>query len=450
MATGAPSELPPLRGRWRRRLAYAACGLAILVGAGIVLGLAVEHRRGIDWSAGQRHTLSEASRKVLQAIEGPIEVTAYLPKQHAGRERAQELVARYQRLRPDIRLHFVAPEDASQMMREENLREGEMSIAITGSPRREFIKAYTEREFSNALARLTRHEAQWVAFVTGHGERSPVRDANFDVSDWAAVLAKRGLKAQEINLATQGTVPDNTSLLVLASPQLDLLPGEVAAIEAYVARGGALLWLLEPDTPAGLDPLARALGIVRAPATIVDPATARLGLDNAAIAVVTAFDEAAAVARFDATVLLPYAVPLSTVGDTAWEATRLFATSDDAWGETGALAGSVERDAADLPGPQPLAWALTRAQQRAVVIGDGDFLSNTYVGNGGNRDLGVRLVEWLTRNDALIEVESKPAPDTVLELERWQTMVIAFGFLFVLPLAFTANGILLWWRRRRA
>ena len=28
--------------------------------------------------------------------------------------------------------------------------------------------------------------------------------------------------------------------------------------------------------------------------------------------------------------------------------------------------------------------------------------------------------------------------------------VIAFGFLFVLPLAYGANGVLLWWRRRRA
>lgn len=439
---------PALTGLWRRRLVYALSGLAILVVAGLLLASAVAHRRGVDWSASGRHTLTAASREVLAAVTGPIEVTVWLPPQHAGRERAQELVARYQRVRKDIRLRFVAPAQAVDTMREENLREGEMAVAV--GPRREFIQAYTEREFSNALARLARAESQWIAFVTGHGERSPAREANFDLSDWATVLGKRGLKAQEINLAAHGAVPDNASLLVLASPQLEFLPGEIAAIEAWLARGGALLWLLEPTVPASLAPLAAQLGLTPSTATIVDPATARLGIDNAAVAVVTAFDDAAAVTRFEATVLLPYAAPLALSATPGWQATRLFATSAEAWGETDALDGAVARDAADLPGPLPLAYALTRQQQRVVLIGDGDFLSNTWLGNGGNRDLGLRLVEWLTRNDALIEVDAKPAPDTVLELTRWQTMVIAFGFLFVLPLAYGANGVLLWWRRRRA
>ena len=429
-------------------MAYASRALAILVVAGLLLAWVVEHRRGSDWSAGQRHTLSTASREVLAAIEGPIEVTAYLPKHHAGRERAEELVARYRRARPDLRLRFLAPDDAPETMREENLREGEMGIAV--GARREFIQVYSEREFTNALARLARREQQWVAFVSGHGERSPARNANFDFSDWAAVLGKRGLQAQEINLAAQGAVPDNTKLLVLASPQLELLPGEVAAIEAWVTRGGALLWLMEPNAPRSLAPLAAALGVTAEDATVIDPATARLGIDNAAIAVVTDFGDAAAVARFDATVLLPYAVPLRATPDAGWLVTTLFTTSVATWGETGPMTGSVERDDTDLPGPLVLGYALTRRDQRVIVVGDGDFLSNTYVGNGGNRDLGVRLVEWLTRNDALLDVDTKPAPDTVLELARWQTLVIGFGFLFVLPLAFLANGLLLWWRRRRS
>ncbi|MGE3774416.1 MAG: GldG family protein [Gammaproteobacteria bacterium] len=449
MATGARSDV---RGLWRRRLGYAGTGLAILVVTGWLLALAVEHRRGADWSSTQRHTLTAASREALKAIVGPIEVTVYLPQQHGGRERAQELVARYQRVREDIRLRFVAPADAVETMRAENLREGEMAIAIPGEhgERRELIQAYTEREFTNALARLARADEQWIVFVTGHGERSPARAANFDLSDWAKVLGKRGLKVQELNLAAQGVVPDNTRLLVLASPQLDLLPGEVAAIEAWLGRGGALLWLMEPALPPSLAPLARTLGITPLPATIVDPATTRLGIDNAAVAVVTAYDETPAVAGFSATVLLPYAVPLEAADDAGWQAARLFASGAEAWGETGTLAGSVARDDTDRAGPLSLAYALTRKMQRVIVIGDGDFLSNTWLGNGGNRDLGVRLVEWLTHNDALVDVASTPAPDTVLRLARWQTMVIAFGFLFVLPLAFAANGLWLWWRRRTA
>jgi len=272
MATAVPSELPAMRGLWWRRFAYAARGLAVLVVAGCLLATVTRNHQGVDWSSGGRHTLSPASLAALAAVDGPLAVTAYLPQRHAGRERAQELVARYQRHRAHITLRFVAPDEAPETMRADNLREGEMAIAA--GARREFIKVYSERDFTNALARLARRGEQWLAFVTGHGERSPSRSANFDVSDWTAVLAKRGLKTQELNLAAQGAIPDNTALLVIASPQLDYLPGEVALIEAWLARGGALLWLMEPDTPASLAPLATTLGIARDAVTIVDPATA--------------------------------------------------------------------------------------------------------------------------------------------------------------------------------
>jgi hypothetical protein len=430
------------------RLVHALRALAVLLVAGGLLATSVTHRRGVDWSGGGRHTLERASIEVLQAVPGPLEVSVYLPPRHAGRERARELVARYQRHRADLALRFVAPADAPTTMREENLREGEMAIAA--GERREFVKVYSEREFTNALARLARAETQWLAFVTGHGERSPARGANFDLSAFAEVLAKRGLKSQELNLAAQGAIPDNTSLLVIASPQLDYLDGEIAQIEDWLARGGALLWLLEPELPPRLAALAKRLGVTARAATVVDPATARLGIDNAAVAVVNSYTKAAPVAGFDANVLLPYATPLETRPVAGWRAEALFATGEDAWGETGPLDGGVEREAGDLAGPLTLAVALTRGRQRALFVGDGDFLSNTYLANAGNRDLGVRLVEWLSANDALVDIPSRPAPDTTLELEKPHIAAIGLAFLVLLPGASALNGLLLWWRRRRA
>ena len=431
-----------------QRTSHALRGLAVLAVAGGLLAAAVEHRRGVDWSGAGRHSLDAASVRMLAAVAGPVEVTVYLPARHAGRERARELVARYRRHRDDVTLRFVAPADAPTTMRDENLREGEMAIAAGG--RREFIKVYSEREFTNALARLARPGEQWLAFVTGHGERSPTRGANFDVSDWVAVLARRGLTARELNLAEQGAIPDNTTLLVIASPQLDYLPGEIALVEDYLARGGALLWLMEPEQPAGLAALARTLGIAGPRATVVDPATARLGIDNAAVAVVTQYADAPAVAGFDAAALLPYAAPLEASAPRGWTVQALFGTGDKAWGETGPLDAAVAHDAEDVKGPLTLAWALTRGRQRVIAVGDGDFLSNTWLANGGNRDLGVRLAEWASANDTLVDIETRPAPDTRLELGRWHTAVIGFGFLLALPGAFALNGLLLWWRRRRA
>ena len=83
------------------------------------------------------------------------------------------------------------------------------------------------------------------------------------------------------------------------------------------------------------------------------------------------------------------------------------------------------------------------------MIGDGDFLSNSFLGNGGNLELGMNLVNWLGSDDAYINVPVRTAPDQSLTLSRTAQIGIVFGFLVVLPVGLFASGIVIWWRRRK-
>ncbi|QKQ25769.1 hypothetical protein HUE57_05325 [Candidatus Reidiella endopervernicosa] len=87
--------------------------------------------------------------------------------------------------------------------------------------------------------------------------------------------------------------------------------------------------------------------------------------------------------------------------------------------------------------------------QRAIVIGDGDFLSNSYLGNGGNLDLGLAMVEWLSHDDALITIRSRTASDTTLELSNTAMAVIGVGFLLVVPVGLLGVGLGIWLKRRK-
>jgi ABC-type uncharacterized transport system involved in gliding motility auxiliary subunit len=84
-----------------------------------------------------------------------------------------------------------------------------------------------------------------------------------------------------------------------------------------------------------------------------------------------------------------------------------------------------------------------------VVVGDGDFLSNTYLGNAGNLDLGLNLITWLSHDDAFMDIRVRGAPDTTLVLERTTTAMIGLGFLIGLPLLLLVMGLIIWLRRRR-
>jgi ABC-type uncharacterized transport system involved in gliding motility auxiliary subunit len=87
--------------------------------------------------------------------------------------------------------------------------------------------------------------------------------------------------------------------------------------------------------------------------------------------------------------------------------------------------------------------------QRVVVVGSGSFLANQFLGNGGNLDLGVNMVNWLAGDESLITIQPRATKDADLQLSRTAMTLIAFGWLIVLPLALLAVGGTLWWRRRK-
>ncbi len=84
-----------------------------------------------------------------------------------------------------------------------------------------------------------------------------------------------------------------------------------------------------------------------------------------------------------------------------------------------------------------------------VVVGDGDFLSNAYLGNGGNLNLGMNIFNWLAHDDSFIAIPAKTAPDTSLNLSKIATGSIGLGFLIVLPLLLLGSGLVIWLKRRK-
>jgi len=447
---------PYSRRLWLKWQGYLSAVLIIAIG-GLAAYLSLRYERVYDWTAARRHTIAEASRAVLAGLDKPVLVSAYMAKSSPLREQARFLVERYQRVKPDVSLEFVDPDRDPERTRQAGIRfEGEMIVRY--GEREQHVDGITEEALTNALQSLARGGERWVAFVQGHGERDPQGQANHDLGQFAAQLSNRGFKVQPLLLAETAAVPDNTALLVIASPQSDWLAGEIGVVRDYLERGGNLLLLTEPGPQRGLDPLLEALGIGVLAGTIVDPTSQKLGLENAALALIANYPEHPATKGFNILTLFPYAAGLKAQAAERWQHAPLLETAAGAWAETGEMSGNVGFDAAtDTQGPLTVGLTVTRgkagasgpADQRVAVIGDGDFLSNTYLGNSGNLDLGLRLFTWLTGDDGLVAIPSRTAPDATLELSRAATLAVGFGFLFVLPLLLAAAGVRIWYRRRR-
>ena len=411
-----------------------------------------------DWSRAGRHSLSAASVSILEQMPDAIEISAYAREEPQLRELIRSFVSRYQRHKTDISLDFINPDAVPDEVRNLGIRvNGELVLRYRD--RLEHVRSESEQEFSNALQRLLRESDQWLAFIEGHGERSPLDQESYDISVWGQHLQSRGLSLQPFNLARFTTVPDNTSVLVIASPRTEFLPGEAGTIIEFLQAGGNLLWLTDPGYSDGLDPLRQYLGVAFAQGTIIDIAGQVIGIDDPTITLATRqlYTDHPAVNGFDQTTLFPHAAALQPDQDSGWQAVPLVTSSTHTWLERGSLQGQVGFDeATDALGPFNLALALERqapnansAIQRVVVIGDSDFITNAYIDNNGNLELGQRLVEWLLDDDSFIDIPARTAEDAQLELSSTMAIIIGVGLLIVIPAGLCTTGIVIWWRRRR-
>ena len=451
-------KLPPTQ--LRAHLASTGTALLILVLAALLAWLSVRFPLEADWTSAGRHTISPASVELLGKLTGPLEITAYAREEPSLRDLVRRVTDRYRRHKADISLQFVNPDVVPDQVRSLGVTvNGE--LVLKHQDRVEHVRTDSEQEFANALQRMLRADERWLAFVEGHGERSAVGQANHDLSLWAQQLKQRGYHFQPVNLAETQSVPDNTSVLIVAGPQSAYLPGEVNIILRYLDQGGNLLWLTDGGATQGLDALATRYGVTLPAGTVIDTAGQLLGLHDPTIALVTAslYGPHPALKDFTLTTFLPTAGAIVPLSGSEWTLTPLLSTGNHAWLESGTLQGEVRIDASDLHGPLTLGAALTRArpgtqrtavpEQRAVIVADGDFLSNTYVSNSANLELGLRLVNWLSGDEDLISIPARTAGDTQLEMNSMLLGSLGVLFFLALPLVLTIAGITVWWRRSR-
>lgn len=445
----------------RRRLWFQHLLFLLLFGGviGLLAWLSARYPIQADWTASGRNTLSTASQALLTRLDRPIRVTAYVRDRSPLRESIIRLMGRYQRYKPDITLHFVNPDLLPDQVRQHDISvDGELYVEYGG--RGEKLPHPGEQALTQTLQRLSRTQDRAVVFLEGHGERKPQGVANHDLGAFGRELEKIGIQARPLDLAKALQVPADTATLFIASPQTPLLPDEIRVVLDYVQKGGHLLWLLEPGDSVGLPALAALLGITMLPGVIMDAETPRLGIKHPAFIPIVDYGPHPITTPLRSPTLLPQAVALDVQPSSNWQAAVLLESQSSSWTETGSLEGplqfdpdSTERSGSLIVGvalfrPKPAANGSV-AQQRVVILGDGDFLSNTYLGNGANLELGLNILNWLVLDEALIMIPPRVVPDPRLNLSEGALAWLAMVFLVVLPAGLIASGWLIWFYRRR-
>ena len=430
--------------------------LVLLVAfAALLAYFAQEYRVVQDITQNGRNTLSQQARDVLGKLTGPVKITVYATKQDVRgdlRKQLRDFFVPYQRARTDISVEFIDPREEPKLVQAAGIRMPGEAIVEYGE-KKEHLTSYNEQSFINTLMRLMRAGERLVMALDGHGERRLSGAANHDLGEFGKQLNAKGFQTNSLNLAVAPEVPANANVLLIATPQVDLQPAEVQKIKQFIGKGGNLLWLIDQEPLRGLQPVAEQLGLVLGPGTVVDPDAARLNA-SPAVAIGAGYGRHAITDNFTLNTVFPFARQVGANEGRDWRVTRLIDVAPRGWVEMGKLDDKIAFDKGrDIAGPVTIALALERAvndrPQRVVVVGNGSFLANQFLGNGGNLDLGVNMVNWLAGDDSMITLQPRATVDSNLDLGRTSQYFLLFGYFIFLPLAFAATGALIWWRRRK-
>jgi ABC-type uncharacterized transport system involved in gliding motility auxiliary subunit len=456
----------------------AVFGTVFAIGILWLLGfLATRYPVKFDWSEQKVHSLTDQTQKVLAGLTDDVQVLALYPEVEAGDVR--DLLDRYSYASPHFKVEFADPNQRPDLIEKYKLPEEQLArgmVRVQLGEESTQITEVNEETLTNAMVKLTRTGEKIVYFLEGHNERPTAGEPGNGKEGYgraAAALANERYKTLPLLLASKGEVPADANAVIVAGPTRSLLSDERAALARYLAKGGALLVMIDPRAKTDLVDDVKTWGVELGDDIVVDRKLALFGRATTPFA--GKYDPGHPITKdLRETTLFHVARSVKPRPEANGAFTELVFTGDDSWAERNLdrfFGESVaELDPDDLKGPVPIAVAgavdlsggdgTPPAEMegetppapklaRIAVYGDSDFASNELFEAYRNRDLFLNTVNWLLGDVEAISIRPNRSRASRFQLSEQQFLTIRSLALFALPEAIGLLGVLSWWSRRR-
>jgi len=454
----------------------------MILALGIVVAAnAISFRHSARWdlTENKRNSVSPQTVQVLRTLKAPVNAIAFFRTDTPGKKTAEDLLSQYAahsggkftwRLEDTDRAPALARQYGVESYGTVVLEGG-----VPGQVRTEKVLDAEEEKLTNAIVKVTRASKRVVYVVKGHGEREIGNTDRGGFSQAKEQMEKANYEVKELFLAQDPKIPDDAGIVIVPGPKTDLFPQELAALDAYVARAGKVLFMATPfqanatvkylskygvvvddDVVIELNPLGQLFGVGPLVPVVGQydphPITKDMG------GIMTLFPLTRSVAPAKS---MPKGV----------QASPLAQTSRQSWGETDKSVfqtGKATPDPNEKTGPLPVASVATVDVQtepkadtteaskkpapkaRLVVVGTADFADNQFLGAQGNRDFFLNIVSWLAEEEDLISIRAKDPKQNPVVLTSAQSNLVLGLPLVVLPGAVLICGIAVIMQRRRA
>ena len=470
--------------RWKQVL----IALNMVIGSLVFLAIShyVANSMTFRWDVteAKQHTLSKNSIEFISKLNKEVELTALyvgLPPKYL-----QDLFKEYERLSAGlITTQIVDPiENISFAAKFGNVVNGteRKLIVQSGSVRKDVDftdNTLTEEKLTNAIARASRSPRQ-VYFLDGHGEYSISNTDNVGLASFKQLLKDNNIQSNSLMLGIAQSIPVDCDVLIIAGPRTELTEQEETLIVEYLSAGGNALFLIEhsvvttPDKPLtaeqeqqnpSLNSILNQWGLNVQSDVVVD-LTNHVGDDVGSPATKNYQKHKAITEGLDYTFYVrPRSIQVLAQRRPTIKLAAIASTTskEKSWAETNRNLKIEYDHSVDTPGPVPISYVVLeehpqsnsseieqnkkKSDTRIIVFTDADFLTNVYINQYSNAQMGLNIVNWLAELDYQVFLSSKEIKVERLDLTSKQIRQVVVT-LFLLPFFFVIAGIVVWLRTR--
>ncbi len=474
MAYASMSRAPRLEVRRIRDALLSGMGIAFaLIFAFSIAWVTSERDKKVDLAYFRTTRPGEATRKIVRALDQPVEVATFFPAGNEVREEISNYFTDLAKESSQLTFHQydydIDPQKAHELTVTTN-----GTVVVARNARKEMIQVPVQFETArNALKTLDKEVQQRlltvvkpkrvVLFTQGHNERwfehgSNDPDQRPGMRDLRELMRDQGYEVRSFGAADglMTDVPKDGTMVMIIGPQKPFEPEEIATLSRFFDSGGKLFIALDPDAGVDLHELLGPLGVKMHMILLANEQSfaRRTHQDSDHDNIVTAsFSSHPSMSTL---LKLGSRAPLILPG-AGWVESLKVAKPNGVSLDTPLRAqpatfedknGNFKKDQGEEQRAFELAAVITKGAGRMFVIGDSDFISDAAIRVAGNGLLALDTVRWLAGDEAytgLTNVET----DVPITHTRKQDVVWFYSSIFLMPVLVILLGLLVTRRRRR-
>jgi gliding-associated putative ABC transporter substrate-binding component GldG len=383
-----------------------------------------------------------------------------------------------------------------QVVNEDKLevKRGYLGLVMLYEDRKEVIPVVQnlsslEYDISSAVKRLTTKAKKKIGYTTGHGEAdlSSLRQA------FQAIATQYDFMA--VDLSKAEPMPTDLAALLLLSPQTRFQDSAKYQIDQYLMHGGKIAFLLNRVNASlqnrmgqpldlGLDDMLKHYGARVNPDLVRDVQCASISVMQQQggmtfqsqvpfpyIPIASDFNPNNPIVKDLQSIVFPFVSSIDTGSASALglKAEVLVRSSKRSGRQTGffmmdpfqrytpadvAEAGIPLGTIVDgsfksyFVGKEPAAVLTASPETRIIVIGDGDFMKDEFLGSRGNVTFFANIVDYLADDAGLISIRSKNVATPPLDqVSDGTKKIVKYTNLIGPPLLIVIYGLFRWRRR---